>query len=359
MRIAFAVVSMLALPAAAWAGHVESTVLRDGTPGTYWRKNKDAVLARVKEWKSATLEDLVENRQARSMYPYALSTALAQATDEQKKEIFGGSSTWSSDCATVQRRVQQIYSSKLWNSDLKSKEWLEKANEFLANDSTRLKRLNKFLEQARDSVATGLVRYDATSPEKVITDLVMVMEFLRPENKNFFLNGYSTDAIGSGASYGGLYPGVKWDSKSVAAMRKEAYDILAEIGPAAVPTMERALRELKDQSKTALPEGSLAVSTGWSTKATRFTVPVHQEFKSEIGTLIKIAGGAPPSIATLDQANEAFRKHQEALRKKAGVKEVVVDQDEKTAFILVVTTKGSKVKLEAELDGVPVRVFQE
>lgn len=354
MRSAFAAFLVLSLPAAAWAGHVESTVLREGTPGTYWRKNKDTVLARLKNWKGATLEDLVGTQNGRSMYAYALVAALSE-----KK---------SPDYAAIYKRSQLIYTSDLFKKEIKAKEWLEKANEFLANDSKRLERLKKFLEDAEvvDSIKSQLTRYDGTSPERVITDLVMVMEFLRPENKNFFLNGYSHDAISPGGSYAGLYPGVKWDSKSVASMRKEAFEILADIGPSAVPTMERALRELKANAKSdgkvTLPVGSLPVATGWSTKATRFSVPVHEEFKAEMATLIKLAGGsAPPSDAraTLDQANEAFRKHQASLRKTNGVKDVLVDQDEDTAFLLVVTAKGSKVKLDLEIDGVPVRILQE
>jgi hypothetical protein len=371
MKSALTVWILLAVPSAAWAGHVESSILREGTPGTYWRKHKDRILAQLNKTSNVAIADAVHQCSNRTQYAYAIVGALAHATADQKKACFGAH--WSADYEAIYRRVQALPQSKLWNSDLKTPEWIEKVHEWLADDAARLKRLEKFLAEAsvREAIVTRLRNSEGPNAEKVITDLVLILEFLQPENKGFFLNGYSHDELGKTGSYAALYPKLKWDSKTIAQIRQEAFDVLAEMGPAAIPIMERALKEVREHAKgeghVKLPEGSLAVQTGWSTKAIRFGVPVHTGFKKDMVKLIKLAGGRAPETdetATADEAAAVFRKHQESIRKISGVRDLYIDQDDQTSFIVVVvaTEKLRETLLDrfgAELEGVPIRIIRE
>lgn len=373
MRAPWAALLVLAFPSAAFAGHVESGVLREGSPLAWWKKNRTQILERLKG-PVDTLETLVGPKRGneRSMYLWVLLGKVKKARPEEQQDCWGKSATWREDSRIYDERYvpyqQREFAKDL---DLAGDAWLEKVHEYLAGDTTRAKRLLKFVKipKVREELLAGMRQFDTASPERAIADLVLLLQFLRPENKAFFLNGYSTEAILPNATYSGLYPAVKWDAKSIEGIRSEVMEVLRQMGPAAVALMDRALRELRENGKSdgktvAMPAGTLAVATGWSTKETRFPVPTHASFRKDVETLIVQAGRTDlptDAVATPEQAAAAFRKYLETFRKQSGVRDVVLDKDERTSFVLVVVTSNSaalalRKQYGGELDGVPLRI---
>jgi len=362
-----AAAALFALPAAAYAGHVESAILRQGTPARWWKENKTQVLERLKrvaEAKEApTLEDHLGPDKAgpRSLYAHCLHVLLTQASVDEQKTCWGSPQTWRADLTVFQRRYADLHRTPLLrDSTLDAKAWLTKVHEGLTGDPARLRRLDLYLalDRVREALLaqlqrTGRVHDDKFRSEKEIADLVLILKFLKPENKAFILNGYSNDAINPGASYGSLYPHLKWDARSVDGVRKETFQVLADIGAPAVPLLQRALSDLKSDSRdgektVGLPPTSLATSTQWSTKDVRFRVPVHPSFRKEAEELIDMAkrvvgvpiatfdlkvpavvtrkeepAVAPPPVAPADPLTLTVARRREEILQYSGVRSVV------------------------------------
>jgi hypothetical protein len=85
-RILGAMLTLL-VPASAFAGHVHSPILQEGSPLEWWRENKDAVLARL-EKKEVPLADRLgpDERAARLYYVWGLVLALGGASEEARRE---------------------------------------------------------------------------------------------------------------------------------------------------------------------------------------------------------------------------------------------------------------------------------
>lgn len=377
----------LALPAAACAGHVESDVLREGSPTAWWRNHKTQVLAQLaqKDADRGPLVDWVGPGKA-EVRVKCLQTIVDQvkgASAADAERFWGGIPLWREDVAAIEKHLVVALRDPLLADPVQTgAAWLAMAHDALARNGARRKRLAAFT--ARPEIERAIVgKLPGESPilgpgDKAIADLVLILQFLRPGNRSFFMNGYTNDALLPSEGYASLYTHIQWDSASIASIHTQAAQVLEEIGPGAVPSLARALDELDDHSKdrgatTPLLTGGLATSTRWSTKEVRFSVAVHPSFRKEAEQLIAKAGGRRAgrggrTVVTTDvsvgpeRAEEVYARHEEDLRHSDEIEEAWVDQNERAAASIVVVAASDaaaqalRARLGSALEGVPLRI---
>jgi hypothetical protein len=306
-RTAVLVAVLLASPAAAFAGHVESDVLRTGNARDWWKNNKTRVIdGLARSTSTVTLDDLVTPGNSRTMYMYYAYLALTNPPGDSKKDVWTSDAAWKTDIIPLAKRYQKLA------QDLQERQ-KHFANlggaEFRAevtaaySDSKSLDRLTKFMKHkdVEEYLFSGLRKMGGMgTPEAAVVDLSMLLMLLDQKNKAFFMNGYSNDAITPTSAYAGLYANFSWKEADIQAMRADIERILVEIGKPALPIMREVWgdfeRAAKNGSSVTLNDKTQARKYNWSTKDTRFHTPVAPRFKEDFQEVAKAISHGTTSL---------------------------------------------------------------
>ncbi len=313
LQSALAVVLVLAAPSVASAGHVESDVLRTGDVKTWWKNNREAVLAgfRSESPKAGLDESLARNPNLRANYLWAAYGAVVSPPAEAKAATWANDSLWRAEIAAVVKRYELLtrdYQRRTGHYvGLGAAEFRAAVSEALSDKKSR-ERLVPFFERAdvKDAIHAQLRAYDRSmdprrNSEKAVVDLSMLLVLLDMKNKAFFMNGYSNDSINRGADYAGIYSNFTWTEGNIQATRDDIEKVLVEIGKPALPTMVEVWKDYrevaKDKDAMTLGLSSLAREFNWSTKDTRFPTPTHRAFKQDF---VQVAAAVAPGTTPFE-----------------------------------------------------------
>ena len=292
-RTALIVAALLASPAAAFAGHVESDVLRTGNARDWWKNNKTRVMDGLKKGSATvTLDDLIGATNARNMFAYYAYVALTNPPGDSKKAVWSSDAAWKGDLQAAGARyaklAQDLQARQKHFSNLTGAEFRAEVTAALS-DAKSLERVAAFMKHkdVEEYFFAAMKKMGAGmgSPEAAVVDLSMLLMLLDVKNKAFFMNGYSNDAITPSASYAGLYANFSWKETDIQVMRGDIEHILVEMGKPALEIMKEVWSDFekaaKSGSSVTLNEKTQARKYNWSTKDTRFHTPVAPRFKEE------------------------------------------------------------------------------
>lgn len=314
LPVAVTIGLVISLPNLLSAGHVESRILLETSPLAWWEKNKSRVMESlspkeaggdvVKTDEKKMLEELgkqiMDNfSKASNMkagYPTLLFNCLSSGGEKLPSDLKNAMKTIEGNYKNmIQKDNWQALNSANTETFLRDvhagflKGTSSKAQKAFKSYVYSVETMKRLVESQRKQLAEGIpfgVTYE--SPEFAIIDVLMLLEFLNPANEDFFSYYYTYNGITKETK--NRY-NIDFRPEAIAKMRKELTQILTEMGPAAAPYIKRALEDLKsnsadDEKTVVLPQGGVAVSYRWSTKATQFPTRVTPSFKREMEDIL-------------------------------------------------------------------------